>query len=82
MLLLAVQAILDDPGFTVSSPTAANAVQTAKQLQESSQSSVASQLVSELNAAFQPSSGGQKCHSSYRAIARHAQMLRIIEKGK
>ena len=69
-MLLAVQAILDDPGFTVSSPLAASAVQTAKQLQEWSQSSVenkldfdlfASQLVSELNTAFQPSSGGQKC---------------------
>ena len=29
-VLLAVQAVLDDPGFEVSSPLAANAVQTAK----------------------------------------------------
>ena len=66
-VLLAVQAVLDDPGFEVSSPLAANAVQTAKQLQEWSQSvenkryfdGFTSQLVSELEA-FWPSSGGHK----------------------
>ena len=67
-VLLAVQAVLDDPGFEVSSPLAANAVQTAKRLQEWSQSvenklyfdGFASQLVSEPETAFWPSSGGHK----------------------
>jgi fucose 4-O-acetylase-like acetyltransferase len=67
-VLLAVQAVLDDPGFELLSPLAANAVQTAKQLQEWSQSAenkpyfdgFASQLVSELETALRPLSGGYK----------------------
>ena len=36
-VLLAVQAVLDDPGFKMSSPLAANAVKSAKYLQQWSQ---------------------------------------------
>ena len=67
-VLLAIQAVMDDPGFEVSSPLATNVVQTATQLQEWSQSvenklyfdGFASQFVSELETAFWPSSGGHK----------------------
>ena len=67
-VLLAVQAVLDDPGFKMPSPLAANAVQSAKYLQPWSQSvenkscfnEFSSQLVSELETAFSSSSGGRK----------------------
>lgn len=71
---IAIQAVLDDPGFGISSPLAANAIQTAKLLQEWSKSEdnkpifdrFASQLVSELETAFQSFSSGYKSMSVQR----------------
>ena len=65
---LAIQAVLDDPGFNIPSPLAVNAVQTAKQLLEWSQSlenrasfdEFALQLVSELEALFSLSGGHKR----------------------
>ena len=58
--MTAIQAVLDDPSFGISSPLAVNAMQTAKLLQEWSLSEdnkpsfdrFSSELVSELETAF------------------------------
>lgn len=69
---LALQAVLDDPGFRIQSPLAANALQSAKSLQQWSQSEdkkghfheFSSQLVTELETVVLTLYAGKKKHEN------------------